>query len=140
VQVLSDDNVRLRIKLSYVEVWNISDQFDVSSSSRETLTAFLQYRQHALTRIHFHYAHLLTSVFAQWCCQGLKVQGQGLKARGQGLVNCPRGQGLKARGQGLKAQGQGLVNCPRGQGLKARGQGLSSGTTTLGYIEEWLTY
>ena len=140
MQVLSDDNVRLRIKLSYVEVWNISDQFDVSSSSRETLTAFLQYRQHALTRIHFHYAHLLTSVFAQWCCQGLKVQGQGLKARGQGLVNCPRGQGLKARGQGLKAQGQGLVNCPRGQGLKARGQGLSSGTTTLGYIEEWLTY
>ena len=61
--MLNHDNVRLRLKLSYIEVWNVKDQFDMSSSARESLTAFLRYRQRAMTRIHFHYAHLLTSVF-----------------------------------------------------------------------------
>jgi len=59
--MVSDDGVRLRIQLSHVEVWNVVDQFKVSASSRQLLTTFLQYRQHALTRTHFHYAHLLTS-------------------------------------------------------------------------------
>jgi len=55
-------SARLRMKLSHVDVWNIVDQFDLSSSSRKTLSLFLRYRQRTLARVHFHYAHLLTSV------------------------------------------------------------------------------
>ena len=61
-QLMNDANVRIKLRLVYVELWNQHDLFDVSSNARQALTGFLRYRKDTLTHVHFNYAHFIRFV------------------------------------------------------------------------------
>jgi Reprolysin (M12B) family zinc metalloprotease len=63
LQLLNDANVKIKLRLVYVELWNQDDLFEVSRNAREALTAFLRYRKETLTHVQFDYAHFMRSVF-----------------------------------------------------------------------------
>ena len=57
---MSQANVKIKLRLVYVELWNSHDLFHVDTNARSTLTSFLKYRVDALTLAHFDYAHFMT--------------------------------------------------------------------------------
>ena len=59
---MNDANVKIKLRLVYVELWNQHDLFDVSSNARQALTGFLRYRKDTLTHVHFNYAHFIRLV------------------------------------------------------------------------------
>ncbi|XP_041367315.1 disintegrin and metalloproteinase domain-containing protein unc-71-like isoform X2 [Gigantopelta aegis] len=81
--------LKIKVALSYLEYWNLADQFVVSGRQRETLKKFLTFKTHSLPDASFDIAYFMTGMDLENDSIGLAIPDSVCTDRAVGICKNP---------------------------------------------------